>query len=162
MRAHIKHTLFETVMLFSIAFVILCACIQESKADSIHLGAWSYHINPVVGVNNERHDLIAYEHNSYVIAVFKNSFGDRTYGVGKEFELFEYNNIKGSVLVGLDYGYKECIAKKQTAEQYKYHSRGDAQVCFLAVPSIQYTKYKLQPTISLMGDAVTLGTKWDF
>lgn len=148
--------------LIHICLFFLFIAALTCQADSIYAGAWSYHLNPVVGVNNQTHQLLAYERNSYVFGTFKNSFGDRTYIAGKEFELFEYGYIRGSVLLGVDYGYKECIANKVSANEYKYKSRGSAKACIVGVPSLQYTKYKLQPTFSAMGDALTLGIKMDF
>jgi hypothetical protein len=118
----------------------------------LYTGAWSYHINPAEGVNNETHNLIAYETHNYIVGAFKNSFSDPTVIAGKRFELFESGDFKAGLYAGVTYGYHGCQQTEDT---------GKKAVCLAAVPEISYTKYSVQPTIMILGNAVAFSIKWD-
>lgn len=182
MKAHIKHTLFETIMLFSIAFVILCSCIQDSKADSLYVGSWSHHFSEATQPKhkpveqypcppqyrygcikvpepkykkiefNETHYLIGYEHSSYSIGYFKNSFGDDSVLIDKQFHVLQFDDIAVIAHIGATYGYRGCNGQ----------DKGNKQVCPELAAEFAYTKYQIQPIITLIPDAVTFGTKWKF
>jgi hypothetical protein len=133
----------------------------SANADSIYTGAWSHHMGDktertetfVVSIDNETHYLLAYERAGYVIGGFKNSFGEPTAIAGKRFQLFESGDIEAGVYIGASYGYYSCtreIDEKQTPN-----------LCPAVVPEISYTKYRLQPTFMLLGDAFTFSLKWD-
>jgi hypothetical protein len=139
-----------------IAAFILAIASVAAQADSLYTGAWSYHINPAESVNNETHNLLAYETHGYIVGAFKNSFSDPTVVVGKRFELFEAGNFKSGIYVGATYGYYSC-----TPERGQVEGSRDRKVCFAAVPEISYTKYSVQPTVMLLGNAVAFSIKWD-
>ncbi len=130
-------------------------------ADSLYTGAWSEHItgnhqeNEVgtLDVTNSEHNLLAYEKDSYIVGYFKNSFNNDTIVVGKRFELFELGDFKAGVYTGATYGYYSCRGMADLG--------ADKKVCPAIVPEISYTKYKLQPTLLMLGGAVAISLKWD-
>lgn len=139
-----------------IAFVVLLLSFTAS-ADALYTGAWSYHIDPAPTVNNETHYLLAYEHEGYILGGFKNSFSDPTAVIGKRFELFEAGDFKGGIYLGATYGYYGCTPERGRPT----HPNNDRQACLAAVPEISYTKYKVQPTVMLLGNAIAFSIKWD-
>ncbi len=145
-------------MKIKIALFILTACALEfvsqiAAADALYVGAWSVHIDAAENVNNGDHRLLAYERNGYIVGYFKNSFSEDTGFVAKRFELFERGNWKAAVYVGVDYGYNGCEQSKDT---------GKNSVCPLVVPELAYTKHKTQIVVSLLGNAIAIGPKWEF
>lgn len=122
-------------------------------ADSIYLGAYSYHINKSPTVTNDNHKLLAYEKNSYVAGTYVNSFGDRAYIVGKRIKGFDIGDIKISAMVGAVYGYYSCKTGKEPTEN------ASQVVCPALVPEISYTKYDIQPSILILGNAIALSVK---
>jgi hypothetical protein len=133
--------------------------------DSLYTGAWSVHfagqyreevngdITTWAEVSNSKHNLIAYETNSYIIGHFKNSFDESTFVVGKRFQIMENEVWNAGIYVGATYGYKGCT--NVPAADAK------AKVCAAIVPELVYTKYKMQPTVMLLGGALAVGIKWD-
>ncbi len=124
----------------------------SAKADNLYTGAWSYHINSTPFITNETHHLLAYEHDRLIVGAFKNSYGDLTAVVGSRFELFEAGDFRGGIYLGITYGYRTCdnMAK----------GNPDRVFCPAVVPEISYTRYKLQPTVMLLGNAIALSFKW--
>lgn len=143
-----------------LTLILTCALLDvisfSAQADAIYLGAWSKHIKPASSINNEKHDLVGIEYGGYMLSTFKTSFGAEAFGVAKRYELFETENFKAGVYIGISYGYRGSCS--QTGGE-----RTDARVvCPLVVPEIVYTKYKTQIAVSLMGNAVAIGPKWEF
>lgn len=140
----------------NLVIALIIAITASANADSLYTGGWSEHINPVM-VTNETHYLLAYEREGYIVGGFKNSFGDPTALAAKRFEsekanrfLGEYN-LKAGLYVGATYGYYGCDS-----------GGGEkATVCAAVVPEISYTKYRIQPTFVLLGNAVAFTIKWD-
>jgi len=145
----------------SLLSILLVLVSFSSNADSLYTGAWSEHFmgakveegGAVLSVSNSTHNLLAYEHNNIIIGYFKNSYGTDTVVVGYKFNLLEVGDFKASVYTGVDYGYYSCggIAAQDASHK----------VCLAVVPEISYTKYKLQPTILMLGGAVAFSLKWD-
>lgn len=140
--------------------ILTCALLDvisfKAQADAIYLGAWSKHIQPAPQIRNETHNLVGVEYGGYMVSTFKNSFGAETFAVAKRFELFETQNFKAGLYVGATYGYRGSC---QQAEGFDNDPR---VVCPLVVPEIAYTKHKTQIVVSLMGNAVSIGPKWEF
>ena len=132
-------------IMFLLEFVAI-----RANADSVYVGAWSHHFSETPGLKNSNHNLIAYEHKGYIAGYLVNSFDDEVYIVGKRFELFEYGNFKSGIYLGATYGYYGC--ENQTDH---------ATTCFAAVPEISYTKYKIQPSILILGNAAAISFKID-
>lgn len=140
--------------------ILTCAFLDliqaKALADAIYVGAWSKHINPSDQVNNENHKMIAVEYKGYLVSSFENSFGNHTVALGKRFELFETENFKGAVYIGATYGYQGSCDQRSKKRSNK------SVVCPLVVPEIVYTKYKTQIAVSLMGNAIAMGPRWEF
>ena len=126
-----------------------------SQADSLYTGAWSYHAWKAEHVSNSEHNLIAYEYKGIVIGKFKNSYDDDTIVLAKQFELYDNNNIRVAVNVGLTHGYRDCV-HVEGPEEGK-----DGTTCFAMAPEISYTKYKIQPTFMILANAMTIIFKWE-
>lgn len=125
------------------------------KADSLYTGAWSYHAWDAKYVSNYEHNLIAYEYKGIVLGEFKNSYDDDTILLVKQFEFYSENNVKFSIDVGITHGYKDCVHVEGPEENDKGVS------CFAAAAELSYTKYKIQPTIMVLGNATVVTIKWE-
>lgn len=140
--------------------VVICALLDlvsiSAQADAIYLGAWSTHVKPSAVVTNEKHDLVAIEYGGYMVSSFKNSFDDHTIAVAKRFEIFESGNWKAGVYIGASYGYRG------SCQQNEGYDNDPRVVCPLVVPELSYTKHRTQINLSLMGNAVAIGPKWEF
>ena len=143
------NTLTKNAAWLLLSFVILGAALSISNAEaetSIHAGGLSYHV--ATGYKNDynnNHNLLAVEHNGLLIGRFSNSYKRTTaiaaYGWSKQ-----WGNWRGDVYVGAVRGYRSCFGDE-----------GDkAVVCPVAIPSIHYTKYRVQPGVLVMGEAVAL------
>lgn len=140
--------------------ILTCALLDliqtKALADALYVGAWSKHINPSPMVNNESHNLVAVEYKSYLVTAFKNSFSHDTVAVAKRYELFQRGHFKAGIYLGASYGYKG------TCEATDGPTSNERVVCPLVVPDIVYTRYKTQIAVSLMGNAIAIGPKWEF
>ena len=143
------NTLTKNAAWLLLSFVILGAALSISNAEaetSIHAGGLSYHV--ATGYKNDynnNHNLLAVEHNGLLIGRFSNSYKRTTaiaaYGWSKQ-----WGNWRGAVYVGAVRGYRSCFGDE-----------GDkAVVCPVAIPSIHYTKYRVQPGVLVLGEAVAL------
>ena len=135
----------------SLLLSLLFVC-QLSFADSIYIGGFSEHLGTHMKVTNNVHHLVAIEHETLFVGVYKNSYDDWTTVVAKRLEFMESPNWKAAVNVGIVHGYHKCFRVKST---YKI-------TCVAAIPELTYTKYKVQPTLVLLGDAVGLTFKVEF
>lgn len=133
------------------AFVMIYAA-GTKACDELYLGAWSYHISEERDLN-ETHYLLACEKRTYIVGGMKNSHGDPTALVGKRFDLFGHGHIKSIVYVGATFGYYGC-------------GNGDTgssrTICPAVIPEISYTKYRVKPSILLLGNAVAISAKVGF
>lgn len=136
-----------------IVLMLSLICVNAS-ADSLYTGAWSTHINPHEDVNNEKHNLIAYEHSNIVVGYFKNSFSYDSAILLYQYPVKTYGNIDINVGFGATYGYREC-PYSEDPESTK------AKVCIAVVPEIVYTKYKVQPAVLILGNAIAFSIKWE-
>ena len=144
------------ILMLALTCALLDVISFSAQADAIYLGAWSKHIQPHETIDNESHNLVGIEYGGYMVSSFKNSFGLETYGVAKRFEIFQTQNFKAGLYVGVSYGYRGSCSQSEGLET-------DAKVfCPLVVPEIVYTKYKTQIAVSLMGNAIAIGPKWEF
>ena len=143
------NTLAKNAAWLLLSFVILGAALSISNAEaetSIHAGGLSYHV--ATGYKNDynnNHNLLAVEHNGLLIGRFSNSYKRTTaiaaYGWSKQ-----WGNWRGAVYVGAVRGYRSCYGDEG----------GKAVVCPVAFPSLHYTKYRVQPGVLVLGEAVAL------
>jgi hypothetical protein len=105
---------------------------------------------------NEDHNLIGIQYGSYMVGWFKNSFGDDSAIVARDFDLTSFGGIDLGITAGATYGYTDC-----KVEQY-YDSKASKKVCPHAALNFIYTDYKIQPVISvdLTGSVVSLELRY--
>jgi hypothetical protein len=163
-----KLTFIGWAIILNLFLIILLLFSPVTKADSVYVGMWSKHYQELHDCAknsrcsatvkaNANHDLLMYEHNSYEIGTFKNSFGDRTYLVAKIItsENAKIGDIQIALHAGIVRGYHGCYEGKvyQTT----------VSNCFYAVAEAAYTKYDIQPALLLFpgGAAITFKYKID-
>jgi hypothetical protein len=147
-----------------------------SASDYLYLGAWSHHLNQdhpksgteeiappanhpcwklnqcVIGSKyveyeyNESHDLIGYQRNGLLVAHYKNSFNQSTVLVANSFES-QYKDLKFILALGATHGYTDCG---------HYDDGKRAKLCAHYQAGIAYTKYKVEPVISLSATVFSL------
>lgn len=139
-------------MKYLIAVILTLTCVF-ANADTLYTGAWSKHIDDDPLVNNNTHALIAYEHRNIVVGYYDNSYSEDTVFTLYQYNVATYGNIDLNVGVGISYGYSKCA--------YSKSDNNPREVCLIAVPEIVYTKYKVQPAILLLGNAVAISIKWE-
>lgn len=172
MKSYIKNGL-----LLIIVFALVSVS-YESKADEyVYMGAWSHHFSTpetkviegyeppanhkcwktntcIIGDDqyiqtdfNENHRLLGYQKNSYLIGYFKNSYDQDTWFIDKTFIIDESSNIQLLASIGAQYGYTSC----------DFEDKGESsKLCPKIGFGFAYTKYKLQPVLSLNGKALVL------
>ena len=132
-----------------LSFVLLGAAMSASNAKaetSIHLGGWSKHL--VTGNDNDytsSHDLFAVEVGPVLVARFRNSYGRESYAAGYGWSR-KWGNWEGLVYMGVVRGYKGFYGNDEK------HTK----TLPMALPSIRYTKYRVQPGLLLLGEALVL------
>ena len=122
-----------------------------ARADSIIVGGWSTHIASPDSQYNQDHRLIGYDSEEWLFASFKNSYDRDSFAIMKGWHkrtsLFRLSLYGGGV-----YGYRSC-----------YGDEGeDGRLCPLIVPAVSYTRYKLQPAVFLMGEALVASVRYEF
>lgn len=131
------------------------------KADAVYTGAWSWHkdsfyeraeaynrqVNP-----NQR--LFAIEVGGYVFGRYDNSIGIETDIFARAFKLGSYENFTFRGLVGASYGYYECLDKISKEMKKRY--------CALVIPEILYTKYKIQPSLTVFMEGAAIAIRTEF
>ena len=142
-------TLTKNALWILLSFVILGAVMEASNAEaetSIHAGGLSYHVATGHKADyNSNHKLLAVEHNGFLVGRFSNSY-DRTTAIAAYGWSKQWGNWRGAVYVGLVRGYRSCFGDD-----------GDkVVVCPVALPSLHYTKYRVQPGVLVMGEAIAL------
>jgi hypothetical protein len=135
--------------------ILLVISVLNAKADSLHIGAVSHHISPNDDVNNSNHNLIAYSTDDFIVGTYKNSFSEQTSFTGLEIIDRHYGDINVKVFAIAHYGYRSCLGGSQDYiddhGMYQLHAK---RVCGALVPSITYTKYKIQPSFLMLGNAL--------
>lgn len=133
-----------------IAAALLLASTQVMASDAyLHTGAWSQHFSG--DAYNESHDLLAVEYSSYMAGYFENSYGEDSVFAAKRWS-WEYGYWEASIIAGAVYGYRHCL---------KGWTDRNRRVCPLISPAITYTRYTVQPSVLLMGNAVALSIRTD-
>ena len=142
--------IFLTINALLLAGLLLIS--HQAQAEThLHTGAWSHHVGSEYDYN-ETHNLLAVEHNGYLAGYFKNSQNDDSALVAARWRKAYPYSLEASVLVGATYGYREDCVKPDTV--------GRKRVCPLAVPAITYTGSQPQPSVMIMGNAVTFSVRW--
>ena len=128
------------------AFVLLAALYSASAKSetAIWAGAWSSH--PLSDEEyTSSHDLVAVEHENWMAARFRNSHGRESYDVGYG-RSWQHGDVRLAGYIGVVRGYTVCWNDDDS----------NTNVCPMAVGAAHYTKYRVQPGVLLMGQAVAL------
>lgn len=128
------------------AFVLVMAIASPYvKAETaVWAGAWSSH--PFSDEEyTSSHDLIAVEHENWMAARFRNSHGRESYAVGYG-RYWQHGDVRLAGYIGAVRGYTVCWNDDDS----------NTNVCPMAVGAAHYTKYRVQPGVILMGQAVAL------
>ena len=134
------------------AIVVLALAVWGSNAraeTNIYAGAWSKHLI-TGGDYTSSHDLFAVEHKRIFAARFRNSFGRESYALGRTWT-WSKGNLEAKVVVGAVRGYRGFYG------DYDDKTR----VLPLVVPMVSYTKYRVQPTVLLMGEALAFSVRFE-
>lgn len=138
-----------------IMIIILClggyAQADGGEDINLYMGAWSKHL-----ITNDdytsSHDLVGIQYGQYFAGRFRNSYGRTSYALAHGVFKHKVGDWEGQVLIGVVRGYRRCFSDD-----------GDkAVVCPLVVPMVSYTKYAVQPTLLLMGEALALSVRVEF
>lgn len=138
-------------LLMAFVIAVAVAYVQNAKAETyLYAGAWSDH--PFSDHEyNEEHNLAAIEYKSVVAGYFRNSYGEDSFVTGCRFKR-AWGDLEASLLVGATFGYRHCI--KGMADR-------DRRVCPVAVPMVAYTKYRVQPGVMILGNAVAVTVRFE-
>jgi hypothetical protein len=135
------------------AIVVLALALWGSNAraeTNIYAGAWSKHLI-TDGEYTSSHDLFAVEHKRIFAARFRNSYGRESYALGRTWT-WSKGDVEAKVVLGAVRGYRGFYG------DYDDKTR----VLPLVVPMVSYTKYRVQPTVLLMGEALAVSIRVGF
>lgn len=136
-----------TALLIGIVFCFLLIP-EVARPDAVYLGGISTHIASPDSQYNQSHDLIAYERNVYLVGRFKNSYNRTSYVAAKGWH--EHRGyLRLSLFVGGVYGYRSCYGDEGT----------EARLCPMLAPSATYTRWRVQPSVFLFGEALVLSAR---
>jgi hypothetical protein len=147
MKARIK--MYALPVLIWGALIVLVCAHSCARADYLYTGAVSEHL--IAGEFNESHDLLAYRHERFTLGYFKNSYYEPTGVFTYAYKLGDYQDFELNINAGVTYGYRKCYGYEQ----------GPKVVCPYIGPELVYTKYKLQPVITYLGQAVVFSLRWE-
>ncbi|WP_372966682.1 hypothetical protein [Marinobacter sp.] len=126
------------------------ALAAPAMADSyIYTGAWSQHFSGKE--YNETNRMLAVAVDGYMAGYFRNSYDEDAFMLARQFTA-NHGDIQFGVSLGAVYGYRHCL---------KGWSDSSRRVCPLAVPSVTYTGYPVQPSLMLVGEALAISIRTD-
>lgn len=133
--------------------LLLVASLAVEAREPVHvaLGGWSTHLKSET-VTNETHNIVAAEHRGYGFGYFKNSFGRDSFFVSKNWRWDVHRNVEVTASLGINRGYRGCYGDFKES----------ASVCLHGHLGIGYTKYFIEPTIKLFGDAIVFSPEIRF
>jgi hypothetical protein len=110
-----------------------------TMADALYLGGVAYHWIENKKATNDENYFIGVEHDTFVYAFYKNSYGQWNTILAKRLEFLEGPNFKGAINAGINHGYYDCL---RVHTVYK-------TTCPMVGFEVSYTKYEIQPTLVL-------------
>lgn len=132
-----------------LATLLLAPTHALAEGTYLHAGAWSQHMDG--DELNESHSLVAVEVDSYMAGYFRNSYDEDSVFAAKRWA-WNHGNWQASISVGAVYGYRSCL---------KGIDDNGRKLCPLVSPSLTYTKYAVQPSLLVLGNAVALSIRTD-
>ena len=132
------------VKFLRIAALVLTQCQPAMAELRITGGGYSTHLISD-NVTNESHDHWAVQYRNVEIGKFNNSFDDEVWYVAYEWHR-DWGDLQGFTKAGVMYGYRDL-----------YSDTGDRGYLPMLAPGVRYTRWALQPEITLVGGALSLG-----
>jgi len=130
-----------------IIVILLSSCCYADPA--VVVGGWSHHIDDQK--YRSHHEMVAFMNDHYAFGRFTNSFNrPTTFAVYRWTE--NVNNLEAAINIGFVYGYRSCLGDEGNK----------AVVCPAIVPQVTYTRYSLQPTVLILGNAVVAAIKYQW
>ena len=139
----------NNILRLMLSFVILGAALSISNAEAetnLYVGAWSKHL--VTDGLNERHDLIAIEHDNWIAGTFENSYDRETYFAAKKWS-WKHGDLEAGVYGGVMKGYTVCWGEDGS----------NANFCPMAAPYITWNSGRVTPQVFVLGDAIAVSIK---
>ena len=132
-----------------LSFVILGAALSISNAEaetSIYVGAWSTHL--VTDGLNERHDLVAVEHDNWIAGTFENSYDRETYFAARKWS-WKHGDLEAGVYGGVMKGYTT----------YWGDDNSNANLCPMVAPFVTWDAGPVSPQVFLLGEAIAVSVR---
>lgn len=129
--------------------IVLMITAGEAMAGAAYLGAWSEHFAGDGYDYNDNHELVAVESGGWIVGTYKNSYYDRGHLVGYGWDLGRVDDWRLRLYTGATHGYRG----------YRFCIN---EICPALVPELSYTRYRIQPTVMLVSDAVAVAVKFKF
>lgn len=141
----------NVIKMIAVMLAVSVSFHSDAAEKYVYFGAWSKHFvahpqNVEEDATkhkyefNENHKLIGFQYGSYMIGKFDNSFNQETYIATKQWVLLNKGNVEFIGSLGLTHGYHGCSQKNDEDE---------AETCPYASIGVAYTRFKVQPTLSL-------------
>lgn len=124
--------------------------VKSEEYPSVYALGYSKHL--VEGDYNETHNYFAVEWHNFHVGTFNNSYNNQSYIVSYNLEIWENSNFTVGGLSGFVHGYHK---DKVNIPMIK-------GMMPVIVPYVKYTKYKVKPTVGLLGQAVFITFEIDF
>ena len=116
---------------------------QRRSRDQPIRWAWSKHL--VTDGLNERHDLIAIEHNNWIAGTFDNSYDRETWFAARKWS-WKHGDLEAGVYAGAMRGYSTCFGDDGSG----------SNVCPMVAPYITWHAGPVSPQVFLLGEAIAL------
>ena len=139
----------NNILWLMLSFVILGAALSISNAEAetnLYVGAWSKHL--VTDGLNERHDLIAIEHNNWIAGTFDNSYDRETWFAARKWS-WKHGDLEAGVYGGAMRGYSTCFGDDGSG----------SNVCPMVAPYITWHAGPVSPQVFLLGEAIAVSIK---
>lgn len=131
-------------LLILIAVVVMADPVSADT--TVHLGGYSYHLSTEdLHDYNNWHRLVAVDVRGALLGRFANSFGREStilaYG-----KTAQWGYWRGTIYLGAVHGYRGCYGDWADRTHW----------CPVAMPALRYARYRVQPGVLLLGDAVAV------
>lgn len=134
--------------------------VEERTTYKLYYGGWSKHLNESDYDRNENNQLVAFEYRSWVVGTFVNSFYDRTWMAGYNFN-YAWDKLEVGIIGGVSYGYDEEDADES---KYAISYKGWSPVGFLYIsyPVYNSDSLEIRTVMGSLGSALTLVAQFTY
>lgn len=151
----------KTIIAFTLLLISTVTFAKEDSELYLYTGAWSHHFadHPAEKGGwkyNESHDLVGLEYKGWLAAYYKNTFYDDGAIVAKELLQWSYGDFDFSAYGGAVYGYGNCSdPKSMPKEELK------KKICPFGTVAVVYTRFKVEPALMLIPQAIIASIRWE-